>query len=174
MSKVGRYNKKMTYRIGNKSKVALMNVVSRDWAIEISTPDELTVLNSWLRAIDQGCMILGCGLAGIAIAYDKMIGCVVIGGINIIAMVIQAVMLWKTYHLIPELGQPRNVNAEKQAKSSIKDKLKYFYESWYLFVKDRVGYTNQIYGSVGPAHRNVMKIFSNSTSSQMLFYLAWY
>ena len=31
-----------------------MNVVSRDWAVEIATDDELTVLNSWLRAIDQG------------------------------------------------------------------------------------------------------------------------
>ena len=142
----------MMYRIENKSKVALMNVVSRDWAIEISTPDELTVLNSWLRAIDQGCMILGCGLAGIAIAYDKMIGCVVIGGINIIAMIVQAIMLWKTYHLIPELGQARNVIAAEQ--SSIKDKLKYFYESWYLFVKDRDGYSNrQTYGSVDPAHQ---------------------
>ena len=116
-----------------------MNVVSRDWAIEISTSDELTVLNSWLRAIDQGCMILGCGLAGIAIAYDKMIGCVVIGGINIIAMIVQAIMLWKTYHLIPELSKIRDLTVEKDAKSSIKDKLKYFYESWYLFVKDRVG-----------------------------------
>ena len=73
-----------------------MNVVSRDWAIEISTPDELTVLNSWLRAIDQGCMILGCGLAGIAIAYDKMIGCVVIGGINIIAMIIYGKQIIKS------------------------------------------------------------------------------
>ena len=142
----------MMYRIENKSKVALMNVVSRDWAIEISTPDELTVLNSWLRAIDQGCMILGCGLAGIAIAYDKMIGCVVIGGINIIAMIVQAIMLWKTYHLIPELGQARNVIAAEQ--SSIKDKLKYFYESWYLFVKDRDEYSNrQTYGSVDPAQQ---------------------
>ena len=31
-----------------------MNVVSRDWAVEIATDDELTILNSWLRAIDQG------------------------------------------------------------------------------------------------------------------------
>ena len=61
-------------------------------------------------------------------------------------------MLWKTYHLIPELGQARNVIAAEQ--SSIKDKLKYFYESWYLFVKDRVGYSNrQTYGSVDPAHQ---------------------
>ena len=36
------------------ASVALMNVVSRDWAVEIATDDELTVLNSWLRAIDQG------------------------------------------------------------------------------------------------------------------------
>ena len=45
----------------------------------------------------------GCGLAGIAIAYDKMIGCVVIGGINIIAMIVQAIMVWKVYHLVPDL-----------------------------------------------------------------------
>ena len=123
-----------------------MNVVSRDWAIEISTADELTVLNSWLRAIDQGCMILGCGLAGITIAYDKMIGCVVIGGINIIAMIVQAIMLWKTYHLIPQLSKRRDLSAETKGETSFKDKLKYFYESWYLFVKDRVGQMN-------PKHR---------------------
>ena len=148
-----------------------MNVVSRDWAIEISTSDELTVLNSWLRAIDQGCMILGCGLAGIAIAYDKMIGCVVIGGINIIAMIVQAIMLWKTYHLIPELSKIRDLTVEKDAKSSIKDKLKYFYESWYLFVKDRVGIDK--YTEVSTRHKKIA-IFTNLDSSQMHFYLVWF
>ena len=147
-----------------------MNVVSRDWAIEISTADELTVLNSWLRAIDQGCMILGCGLAGIAIAYDKMIGCVVIGGINIIAMIVQAIMLWKTYHLIPQLRKTRDLNAEAQGNTSIKDKLKYFYESWYLFVKDRVGQMNRkTHRSVRPAHMLI-----NSTLSQLHSYLVWF
>ena len=148
-----------------------MNVVSRDWAIEISTSDELTVLNSWLRAIDQGCMILGCGLAGIAIAYDKMIGCVVIGGINIIAMIVQAIMLWKTYHLIPELSKARDLIVEKDAKSSIKDKLKYFYESWYLFVKDRVGIDK--YKKVSTRHKKIA-IFTNLDSSQMHFCQAWF
>merc|ERR1711962_1775060 len=52
------------------ASVALMNVVSRDWAVEIATDDELTVLNSWLQAIDQGSLILASGLAGIAISYD--------------------------------------------------------------------------------------------------------
>jgi len=36
------------------ASVGLMNVISRDWVVEISDDDELTYLNAWLRSIDQG------------------------------------------------------------------------------------------------------------------------
>ena len=174
------------------ASVALMNVVSRDWAVEIATDDELTVLNSWLRAIDQdrdtltwlckirlivlwplikGSLILASGLAGIAISYDKMIGCVVIGGINVIAMIVQGILLTKVYKMMPNLAKSKNIDAKNESysksykanvhmnvddpfvegrscplrpelyfetfwKESFKDKMKYFYESWYLFIKE--------------------------------------
>jgi len=125
------------------ASVALMNVVSRDWAVEIATDDELTILNSWLRAIDQGSLILASGLAGIAISYDKMIGCAVIGGINVVAMIIQGILLTKVYKMMPNLAKSKVIKTENESytksyKESLNDKMKYFYESWYLFIKSIV------------------------------------
>ena len=57
------------------------------------------------------------GLAGIAISYDKMIGCVVIGGINVIAMIVQGILLTKVYRMMPNLAKSKNIDAKNESYS---------------------------------------------------------
>ena len=72
---------------------------SRDYAVEISTPEELTGLNSKLRGIDQASLIFASGLAGLTVSYDKAIGSAIIGGFNILAMIVQVTMLYKVTYI---------------------------------------------------------------------------
>ena len=54
------------------ASVALMNVISRDWVLEMTTNEELTAMNSKMRGIDQACQMIASGLAGLAISADKV------------------------------------------------------------------------------------------------------
>ena len=54
------------------ASVALMNVISRDWVLEMTTNEELTIMNSQMRGIDQACQMIASGLAGLAISADKV------------------------------------------------------------------------------------------------------
>ena len=53
------------------ASVALMNAISRDWVLEMTTNHELTEINSKMTGIDQTCQMIASGLAGLAISADK-------------------------------------------------------------------------------------------------------
>ena len=137
------------------ASAGLMNVISRDWAVEISTEDELTYLNAWLRSIDQGnsyscCMcdnffsatlVLSAGLSGFAIAIDQGIGAVIVGVLNIVAMGFQAFFLCQIYKLVPKLAEkPPRIKPlmSKTIGQKIKQKLKFFVDGWILLFKSEV------------------------------------
>ena len=62
------------------------------------------------------------GLAGIAISYHKMVGCVVIGGINVVAMVVQGILLTKVYKMMPNLAKPKVIETKNESyKKSYKE-----------------------------------------------------
>jgi len=35
------------------ASVGLQNAISRDWVVEITTPEELTTMNAWMRSIGE-------------------------------------------------------------------------------------------------------------------------
>ena len=62
------------------------------------------------------------GLAGIAISYDKMVGCAVIGGINVVAMIIQGILLTKVYKMMPNLAKTKVIVTKNESnKKSFKE-----------------------------------------------------
>ena len=62
------------------------------------------------------------GLAGIAISYDKMVGCAVIGGINVVAMIIQGILLTKVYKMMPNLAKTKVIVTKNESnKKSYKE-----------------------------------------------------
>ena len=46
-----------------------------------------------------------------------MIGCVVIGGINVIAMIVQGILLTKVYKMMPNLAKSKNIDAKNESYS---------------------------------------------------------
>ena len=46
-----------------------------------------------------------------------MIGCVVIGGINVIAMIVQGILLTKVYKMMPNLAQSRTIDVKNESYS---------------------------------------------------------
>ena len=133
------------------ASVGLMNLVSRDWALEVATNEELTSLNSWMRGIDQACMIIACGLAGLAISYNKAFGAGLIAGFNIIAMIFQGIMLIRVYNMIPSLQEPRKQDVRPSSKEltcteKITTRVKQPYESWEIFFKCKVALPGFVLG----------------------------
>ena len=62
------------------------------------------------------------GLAGIAISYDKMVGCAVIGGINVVAMIVQGILLTKVYKMMPNLAKSKVIETKNESyKKSYKE-----------------------------------------------------
>ena len=62
------------------------------------------------------------GLAGIAISYDKIVGCAVIGGINVVAMIVQGILLTKVYKMMPNLAKPKVIETKNETyKKSYKE-----------------------------------------------------
>jgi len=65
---------------------------------------------------------LASGLAGIAISYDKMVGCAVIGGINVVAMIVQGILLTKVYKMMPNLAKSKVIETKNESyKKSYKE-----------------------------------------------------
>ena len=128
-----------------------MNLISRDWALEVATNEELTSLNSWMRGIDQACMIIACGLAGLAISYNKAFGAGLIAGFNILAMIFQGIMLIRVYKMIPSLREPRKQEQRPSTEElsftqKIATRAKQTYESWEIFFKCKVALPGFVLG----------------------------
>ena len=66
-----------------------MNIISKDWVVEISNSDELTYVNAWVTSIDEGTFVLAAGLSGALIAVDRAIGAITIAAFNIFGMFVQ-------------------------------------------------------------------------------------
>ena len=51
-----------------------------------------------------------------------MVGCVVIGGINVVAMVVQGILLTKVYKMMPNLAKPKVIETKNESyKKSYKE-----------------------------------------------------
>jgi len=121
------------------ASVGLMNAVSRDWAVEISSEDELTYLNAWLCSINQASLVLSAGLSGFLLAYNQAIGAIIVATINILAMIFQAYFLYKIYYLVPSLAR-KSVEADEGCVecAGFKEKISEFFDGWILLAKSKV------------------------------------
>ncbi|CBY40637.1 unnamed protein product [Oikopleura dioica] len=125
------------------ASVGLQNAISRDWVVEITTPEELTTMNAWMRSIDQATMVLSTALSGFSISLNQAWGAVAVASFNILAMIIQAICLVKTYNLIPALSQKKTKKEpddsdEMKIVDKIKEALKTFFGGWALLFTSKV------------------------------------
>jgi len=126
------------------ASVGLQNAISRDWVVEITTPEELTSMNAWMRSIDQATMVLSTALSGFSISLNQAWGAVAVASFNIFAMIIQAICLVKTYNLIPSLSEKKtkkkSVDFEEIPNNieRIKTAMKTLFGGWALLFSSKV------------------------------------
>ena len=85
-------------------------------------------------------LVLSAGLSGFTIALNQAIGAITIAGLNIVAMVFQAICLYQIHKLVPKLGKKKarpSVTSETFGEKA-KQKVKIFFDGWVLLAKSKV------------------------------------
>ena len=84
--------------------------------------------------------MLSSGLSGFVIAFNQGVGAIIVGVINILAMVFQALALYKVYNLVPKLAKKpaHTETSESNINLKIKQKLKVFVDGWILLFQSKM------------------------------------
>ncbi|ORX92577.1 hypothetical protein K493DRAFT_225311, partial [Basidiobolus meristosporus CBS 931.73] len=113
--------------LGMVLKVMLMatNIaVEKDWVVIIANKDEelLTQLNTSMRRIDLICKLVAPLLVACLTAVGTTIFAVIFIGVwNVISMVLEYVLIYKVYQLVPELSVPKGARVESTEDEALVD-----------------------------------------------------
>ena len=79
-------------------------------------------------------------MSGFTIALDQAIGAIIIAAFNIVAMIFQAICLYRIHKLVPKLGvkPPQRPRSSTTLGEQVKQKVKIFFDGWVLLAKSKV------------------------------------
>lgn len=113
---------------GMLGHVGMSIVLERDWIPEVFKGEGLTVINAWVRMIDQGAMLLGPALAGGIIGLNPAVGAGFIAVWNVFSLFVEIYFLKLIYNSTEALQAPKDISSEDTF--NIKKSLIEWKDSW--------------------------------------------
>lgn len=122
------------------ASVGFKTVFVRDIVVELTTREELTLLNSSMMVIERTFNILSISIGGFAITINPIFCAYAIIGVATVSVIVQTIAIFKICHImkLSNIEEDADITNSTKTNEGILQKLNDLFNGWYLLAKSPV------------------------------------